>query len=98
MARMAKARRRNKTLKPDSDLVHRLQLNGLKSLTDRELLALVGCLDLEQAGKVLDLTDGLARLARRLKDPESLQVLDPPSQAHLRAVSMATQIFPLAAT
>jgi len=86
MARMAKSRPRKPTLKPDSDLAHRLQLHGPKSLTDSELLALVGTLDLEKAQKLLELTGGLARLGSRLKDPTKIDDLDAEPQAQLRAV------------
>ncbi len=59
---MPKARARTTTLKPDSDLAHRLQLHGEKSLTDAELLALIGGLDTQHAVDLLRGTGGLARL------------------------------------
>ena len=54
--------RETRKLKPDSDLAHRLQVHGERSLTDAELLALIGGLDTQHAVDLLQGTGGLARL------------------------------------
>lgn len=59
---MPRTRARTRKLKPDSDLAHRLQLHGERSLTDAELVALIGGLDIEHALDLLQCAGGLARL------------------------------------
>ncbi len=63
---MPKARARTPKLKPDSDLAHRLQLHGERSLTDAELLALIGGIDTQHAVSLLQESRGLARLRRSI--------------------------------
>jgi len=43
---MPRTRARTRKLKPDSDLADRLRVQGERSLTDAELLALIGGLDI----------------------------------------------------
>lgn len=59
---MPRARAKTRKLKPDSDLAHRLQLHGERSLTDAELLALIGGLDTQHAVELIQGTGGLAGL------------------------------------
>ena len=59
---MPRTRARTPKLKPDSDLAHRLQLHGERSLTDAELLALIGGIDTQHAVSLLQESRGLARL------------------------------------
>ncbi len=59
---MPRTRARIPRLKPDSDLAHRLQVLGERSLTDAELLALIGGLDIKHAVDLLQGTGSLARL------------------------------------
>ncbi len=63
---MPKARARTPKLNPDSDLAHRLQLYGERSLTDAELLALIGGIDTQHAVSLLQESRGLARLRRSI--------------------------------
>ena len=59
---MPRNRARSRKLKPDSDLADRLRAHGERSLTDAELLALIGGLDTQHAVNLLQGTGGLARL------------------------------------
>ena len=63
---MPKARARTPKLNPDSDLAHRLQLYGERSLTDAELLALLGGIDTQHAVSLLQESRGLVRLRRTI--------------------------------
>jgi len=63
---MPRTRAKTRKLKPDSDLAHRLRVHGERSLTDAELLALIGGLDTQNAVELLQGTGGLARLRTTL--------------------------------
>lgn len=87
---MAKARARRRNSKPVADLAlspsQRLREHGAGSLSDAEVLAVACGLELAVAKGLLEASEGVGGLRRRLRSPTALAGWQPEAEDRLRAV------------